>query len=75
MVAAIESSSFVLPLQVAAGNLRVASAPICAEANNDAGPEEPAAVNLAAFSSVCQWQNPGFHRIFAVFPGFSLENG
>ena len=39
-----------------------------------AGPEEPAAINPAAFRSVCQWQNRGFHRYFAGFPGFSLEN-
>jgi hypothetical protein len=39
-----------------------------------AGPEEPAAINPAAFKSVCQWQICGFHRYFAGFPGFSLEN-
>jgi hypothetical protein len=63
-------------IQVAALELPVNHcAPTYAEASNDAGPEEPAAINPAAFSSVCQGENPGFHRIFAVFPGFSLENG
>jgi hypothetical protein len=43
-------------------------------ASNDAGPEEPAAINLAAFRDRCQRKKPGFHRNFAVFFGFSLEN-
>jgi hypothetical protein len=47
--------------------------PQALKASIDAGPEEPAAVNLAAFRNNCQWQKAGFHRIFAVFPGFSLE--
>jgi hypothetical protein len=52
----------------------VASLPTCAEASIDAAPKEPAAVYLAALRSNCQWVNLRFHRFFAVFPGFSLEN-
>jgi hypothetical protein len=41
-----------------------------------AGPREPTAVNLASFQRVCQQQNPGFHRFFAVFFGFfAILNG
>jgi drug/metabolite transporter superfamily protein YnfA len=43
------------------------------KASIDAVPKEPAAVYLAAFGMLCQWQNARFHRFFAVFPGISLE--
>jgi hypothetical protein len=35
-----------------------------------AGVREPTAVYLAAFEKLCQQQKAGFHRFFAVFPGF-----
>jgi hypothetical protein len=47
---------------------------ICAKASIDAAPKLPAALYRAAFNGICQWQNPRFHRFFAVFPGISLEN-
>jgi hypothetical protein len=69
IVAAIESSSLFFLLRGRRSNF----VPTCANASIDAAPKEPAAVNLAASSSVCQWKNPCFHRFFAVFFGFYLE--
>src|SRR5690348_11481132 len=80
IVAAIETSSFVLPCPERPGRSAVGTSGrflrvhTCETLSNDAGPEEPAAINLAALRDRCQRKKPGFHRNFAVFFGFSLEN-